>query len=247
MSESAPLAALNAQFPNTEDNTPSRAAGLAPENRKKALGNVEISQLLNQARLKVMPIHGAATELEINHGASHFLQNSGQALTARFGEGGVRLGSSKGESWQVALHYSGASAASIMHPEGSRMNIQHPDGVVEWYENSTKGIEHGFILGTRVTDTGTRDIHVSIDGMVAIQSKNDLIWSLPNGENALAYSGLQVKDATGAAITAEMRATESGLSILIQDTHAVYPVYVDPVITRVTAKLAPINLGDGNA
>jgi hypothetical protein len=245
--EADPIAALQAPLQNAEGNSPSRTAPQAPEKRQGAPSNVEISQLLNQARHKVMPINGAATELEINRGASHFMQNSGQSLTARFGEGGVRLGSSKGESWQVALHYSGASAASTMQPEGSRMNIQHPDGVMEWYENSAQGIEHGFILGTRATDTGTRDIRVSMDGMVAIQSGNDLIWSLPNGINALAYSGLQVKDATGAAITAEMRATRGGLTIQLQDAHAVYPVYVDPVITRVTAKLSPINLGDGNA
>ncbi|MEO5916776.1 MAG: Ig-like domain-containing protein [Luteolibacter sp.] len=127
------------------------------------------------------------------------------------------------------------------------MNIQHPDGVVEWYENSAKGIEHGFILGTRTTDTGTRDIRVFMDGMVPSQSGNDLIWSLRNGANALAYSGLQVKDATGARIEAQMQAAGDSLVIQLQDSHAVYPVYVDPLITRVTAKLVPINLGDGNA
>jgi hypothetical protein len=208
---------------------------------------MEISKLLHQARHKVIPINGAATELEINRGASHFMQNSGQSLTARFGEGAVRLGSSKDESWQISLRYSGANAASTMQPEGTRMNIQHPDGVVEWYENSAIGIEHGFILGTRTTDTGTRDIHVSMDGMIAIQSGNDLIWSLPNGVIALAYSGLHVKDATGTSIPAAMSATGDGISILLEDANAVYPVYVDPLITRVTAKLAPFNLGDGNA
>jgi FG-GAP repeat/Bacterial Ig domain len=246
-SDADPLIVHQAPLQNAEGNSPSRVAPPAPEKRQVAPSNMEISKLLHQARHKVIPINEAATELEINRGASHFMQNSGQSLTARFGEGGVRLGSSKGESWQVALHYSGASAASTMQPEASRMHIRHPDGVVEWYENSAKGIEHGFILGTRATDTGTRNIRVSMDGMVAIQSGNDLIWSLPNGANALAYSGLQVKDATGSAITAEMHATGDGFTIQLQDAYAVYPVYVDPVITRVTAKLAPINLGDGDA
>ncbi len=232
---------------NAEGQSPFRNSPLAPEKPQGAPSQVEISQLLDQARRNVTQISGAAMELEINRGASHFMQNSGQHLTARFGEGGVRLGSSKGESWQVALRYSGASAASVMRPEASRMNIQHQDGVVEWYENSAKGIEHGFILGTRTTDCGTRDLHVSMDGMVASQSGNDLIWSLPNGANALAYSGLQVKDATGAAIKAEMHATGDGLIIQLQDALAIYPVSVDPLITRVTATLVPINLGDGNA
>lgn len=221
--------------------TPSAAKPLG------APSNMEISQLLNEARHKVLPINGGAAELEVNRGASHFMQNKAQSLTARFAVGGVRLGSSKDEAWQIALRYSGASDASKMEADGTRMDILHPDGVTEWYENSVEGIEHGFILGGRVNDTGTRDIHVSMEGMVATKSGDDLIWSQSDGTETLAYSGLHVNDATGAPIKAEMLAGTNGLIIRMNDANAVYPVYIDPLITRVTAMLSPINLGDGNA
>ena len=170
--------------------------------QKRAASNAEIRQLLNRARHGVISIDGAASGLEVNRGATHFMQNPEQGLTARFGAGGVRLESGKGESWLVELSYSGAGKDSTMQADASKLSIHHPDGVVEWYDNSSKGIEHGFTLSTRTIHTGLRDIRISIDGMNARQSGGDVVWCLPEGGDVLSYTGLHVKDATGAALAA---------------------------------------------
>ncbi len=46
------------------------------------------------------------------------------------------------------------------------------------------------------------------------------------------YAGLEVWDATGDPIEAWMKATDQGLSLLVRDTNAVYPLTVDPTLSQ---------------
>lgn len=205
-----------------------------------------IGELLEQARRRIVPIEGGARELAANRGATHFTQNPSQDFVARFGGGGLSLRSTDGAPWSVALHYAGAGEQSVIGAQGTRVTYTHADGVTEWFDNRSDGIEHGFQLSTRLPGTGRRELKCRLDGMIASSEKDgpDLDWQTPDRGTALCYSDLKVWDAQGTTLAATMSPSEGGFTISIDDRDAAYPVFVDPVISRPLSRLNSLPIGD---
>lgn len=213
-----------------------------------SINHKELGKALSQARRRVTEIDAVARRSAENTDSSHFLQNPSQKLTARFGSGAVRLASSSSaDSWKGTFRYQGASAGSRLEYVGTKLTYHHPDGVVEWFDNREDGIEHGFKLQDRPSENGSRTLQISTEGLVARQSGEGLVLSSEDGRDVLAYSGLKVWDATNRPLEAHLEAKPAGYQIIITDRDAVYPVSVDPLYTRATAKLGPIVTGDGDA
>jgi hypothetical protein len=127
----------------------------------------------------------------------------------------------------------------------NRVTYAH-DGISEWYLNTEKGLEHGYTVAER-PNAGQGNkvwIELAVSGLRATANDGDSVsFFSDDGTVLLTYSKLRVSDARGKILTADLTThpDSSTLRIAYEDSAAVYPVTVDPLIQ--TAKLVPS--GDG--
>ena len=235
-------AASASPFTSSDKDPVVTSTGAASTSEKARIG-----ELLERVRRRIVPIKGGASDLPANSGVTHFGQNPGQDLVLRFGSGGMSLDATERGQWHVKLHYEGAGEASKIVTDGARVTYMHGDGVTEWFDNRGDGIEHSFRLDTPVPGTDCRELKWRLEGMTA-RSKagsQDLEWQTADSGTELCYSNLKAWDATGAELATSMKPSETGFTISIDDRSAVYPVFVDPVITRPVGCLNSLPIGDG--
>ncbi len=137
-------------------------------------------------------------------------------------------------------------------------------GVVQRFKSVPAGIEQTFSLAASPAGAGPLVIHVGLDGLRASGSGDALaLRAAPESAGgatgaavadraALArvvgyYAGLHVTDAAGHVLPAHMRASQAGAGIVltIDDSHARYPLLVDPTIGQ-TAEINDPNATAGD-
>jgi hypothetical protein len=138
-------------------------------------------------------------------------------------------------------------AVEVVEPQrtelaGSRIAYAWDDVVTEWYVNRDGGLEHGFTVKARPIGAENEsdlrfDLHV-LGNLVPSVDANGLGLSLFDGRGALAatYAGLVVTDARGVELAARMTTTADGLSILVDESGAAYPLTIDPIIQQAYVK-----------
>jgi hypothetical protein len=171
--------------------------------------------------------------------STHHATHRGQDLMFDFQQdGGLRiLPGREGASWQATLRLGGPAArdAGGWTADGTRAEYPRP-GITEWYENRPEGLEHGFTVHQRPATAGKQgyEIPVVLGGLAVDKDPSrpgDLLFTDPaSGTPVLGYQGLKVWDATGRALAAEMFPHGAGFHIAVNDTAAVYPVTIDPLI-----------------
>ena len=116
------------------------------------------------------------------------------------------------------------------------------DEIVEWYQNRKDGLEQGFTLaappGKRHEGTPLR-VRLTVTGEVRpalVDSGKALELIGGNGEHWLRYDHLMATDASGRQLRTRFGADRKQISLLIDDTDAVYPLRIDPLFTQ-TKKL----------
>jgi hypothetical protein len=236
----------------------------APLSALPAAEQQSFGQALDAARHSIEALTPAETALPVNEGVRIFAFNPGQRLTARFFDGGVRIGSGRGGEWTATLRFAvsgkspdGDSAPVIRGPGANRVDYFHSRGVTEWYVNRAAGIEHGFTVDTRpkaAEDSGDLRLEVVLDGLMArvAESSNGSGGALEfndpvTGRGVLRYDGLNVWDAQGRSVAARLEVLATGFAIVVADGGAEYPLTVDPLITSIEAKLGPQLDGDGRS
>ena len=149
------------------------------------------------------------------------------------------------------------AGAGTMRVDGNRIEIDRrlatqsnptntdqgsSDEIVEWYQNRKDGLEQGFTLtappGKRHEGTPLR-VRLTVTGEVRpvlVDSGKALELIGGNGEHWLRYDHLMATDASGRELQARFRADRKQISLLIDDTEAVYPLRIDPLFTQ-TKKL----------
>lgn len=149
------------------------------------------------------------------------------------------------------------AAAGTIRVEGNRIEIDRPlasqsnptntdqgssDEVVEWYQNRKDGLEQGFTLtappGKRHKGTPLR-LRLTLTGEVRlalVDSGKALELVDGNGEHWLRYDHLTATDASGRQLQTRFQADRNQISLLIDDTEAVYPLRIVPLFTQ-TKKL----------
>lgn len=205
---------------------------------------------LDLARREVTALDAREAALPLNEGVTHFAWNPGQDFTARFLSAGsvlLEAGDQEG-AWQVCFRYSGAGDSSTVRVEGTRAEFLHADGVREWFDNGSAGIEHGFTLDQR-PQQGAR-LEIALDGMrVILENPDDyhaLLLQDAHGSPRLRYAGLKAWDADGKDLLAAMEPSATGLAITVDDRGARYPVTIDPLITVLRQELDPPITGSGS-
>ena len=149
------------------------------------------------------------------------------------------------------------AGAGTMRVDGNRIEIDRrlatqsnptntdqgsSDEIVEWYQNRKDGLEQGFTLaappGKRHEGTPLR-VRLTVTGEVRpalVDSGRALELQSRNGKHWLRYDHLMATDASGRQLQTRFRADRKQISLLIDDTEAVYPLRIDPLFTQ-TKKL----------
>ena len=175
-------------------------------------------------------------------GSEHRAENPGQRWLTRFdGRGFSVQPDAGGWNWGLELVRYGfpGEEREVEGPAGVRAAGQRAvyawdDTLEEWYQNDTRGLEHGYtvhrrppqdapgLLGFTLAVRGGLRPEVSADG-------RDVAFLDADGGTAVVYNGLTVVDAGGRELPARFETVASGLRLLLDERGARYPITIDPV------------------
>ena len=120
---------------------------------------------------------------------------------------------------------------------GSRIEYVADGSFVEWYENRPEGLKQGFRIGEPPVGTGRIVLRGRIPGALrpvlspdGAPNRQQVDLIDPSGTTVLTYGGLQVYDATGNLLPSGLVVGRSTIQIWIDDSRAVYPIEVDPLL-----------------
>jgi MBG domain/FG-GAP repeat len=140
--------------------------------------------------------------------------------------------------------------------------VEYPRGAVtEWYENRQDGVEQGFTIqdeeGTRMDEIRLTlafgdelSVEIAPDGQAAV---------LVQGSKRYRYAGLKAWDATGRELTCVMQPasapdssgfglpSSSLLQLVCDARDAQFPITIDPILTRMEAKLTASDMASLNS
>ncbi len=202
-------------------------------------------------------------------------RNPGQQWITRFdGRGFITTPNAGGWTWGLELKSYGRgdtqrtiTGTACVEAKGSRVEYEWNGALTEWYINDQRGFEHGYTLHTRPdTSAASRGLggsNSTDDGMLQFtlavrgdllprvnENGRDVAFIAPSGDVAVNYNGLKVFDADGVHLAASFRAVTAAprspqLLLTIDDTHARYPLTIDP--TAQQAYLKASNTGNSDA
>jgi sugar lactone lactonase YvrE len=211
-----------------------------------------------QALLQIQTPDANEARLPENAGVKYFISNPRQELSARFTDHGAVLGSERTGGWQarVAVGAVGTEKAVSAVPakvepgvEGGRVSYER-GMLVEWYENKPTGIEHGVTVLGRPASLANEDaarlrVDLRMSGLSATRDGDSMVLVDAKNQRVMRYDGLKVWDAKGRQLAAEMSPIQGGVSILVADAGAAYPVMIDPLFTSLETKLSRAELECG--
>jgi hypothetical protein len=115
---------------------------------------------------------------------------------------------------------------------GSEVTYVRP-GLLEWYDNGKAGLEQWFRIEGRPDGDGALTIEGHVGGGLHPRQRADGEVDLVDarGNRVLHYGKLAVWDAGGQPIDSHLAVASDGLSIVIDDSGARYPLTVDPLLT----------------
>ena len=133
--------------------------------------------------------------------------------------------------------------AGAVNQTGTRVEIRRPD-VVEWYENSAKGLEQGFTLATRKDGEGALVLELAVEQARARLSGRSIELTTYAGRR-LRYGSLIATDATGRVLASHFEVpSPDRLRLVIDDFDAAYPVVIDPLLTGMADAILESNQPD---
>ncbi|WP_168210865.1 Ig-like domain-containing protein [Persicimonas caeni] len=189
--------------------------------------------------------------------------NRAQGLRARFsadatevrpgeGDSAVRL---RLESWGRAgklvdagggdLAEGGCPDAALVDARGQclRRLENRFAGITEWWANRAEGLEQGWTVTDPVGGSGPLIVEVRVDGARVEVDRDGQSAAFVTAHRRLRYDKLAAWDARGQTLAARMIQRSDGLAIEVDDTGAVYPVVVDPLLTTHSWSAEPNQAG----
>ena len=149
-----------------------------------------------------------------------------------------------GGTWRLELSLSTLGRGKQRTEIGPTPVEQHSDRVVlrrerlhEWYANDERGLEHGFIVESRIEPADsdsplTLELTLGGDlGAYLSDNAREVLFRDGTGRAVLRYGSLFVQDATGAEIASRFDLSGRSLLIRVEDRNAVYPLSIDPLMT----------------
>ena len=184
---------------------------------------------------------------QVSDESAYRLENPVHSLDAKLSPGGVSISSTETDDWTWSLKFDGygrgASLDHVANPsltaDGGRVEYHYSNGVTEWYVNGPLGLQQGFTFESRPSPLvdGPLEVQVAISGDITVEvndvGTSALLHSL-DSLSSLRYGGLYAYDASGDELGARLQTTANGLSIIVDDTGANYPVTIDPFIEKIS-------------
>ena len=173
-------------------------------------------------------------------------ENAAHGLAADFDAEGVRVSlDGTGWSWGMSLAGYGRRGAvravseAQLSVAGNRAAYAYGEGITAWYVNGRFGLQQGFTVLRRPaggSGQGELEVRLSLRGdVVARVAAGGRSATLGQRSGVLRqrYGGLYVYDRTGRVLPARLASVSTGLSILVDDRGAQYPLTIDPFIQQV--------------
>ena len=192
--------------------------------------------------------HQIEPERKAGTNTSYVASNREQGMKFSFTSSGVLVsGASSGERWNLGMNLKSWSygnktrSAQPAKVAVSGDRIEYRRGPLsEWYCNSQAGLEQGFTVHAPPATghrSGTLRLRLALSGDLTPSLAGDgggLVLARAGGERVLRFAGLKAFDATGRSLPSRMEFSGGELALLVDDTAAVYPVTVDPLLTKET-------------
>ena len=171
-------------------------------------------------------------------------ENNVHGLDVRFGsDGGVKTVFSDENSFSltpVGFGYNGFVSDLDIEPlvdvDHNKISFDYSNDFVGWYKNSVDGLEQGFDILEPIEPRLNSEVCIEISydpGYSAKEIGDGIVFSDSSGVSQLKYDKLKVVDAKGSVLPSSMRLKQKTHSIMLSfdDSNAVYPVVVDPLVT----------------
>ena len=172
--------------------------------------------------------------------------NPAQGFRTYFAEAGLRVVPMRSQAppwqWGLALARFGRSSkalASKPTPQAKENRVSYQrGGLSEWYLNSARGLEQGFVVESSPEGGGPLAIDLVVSGGLTpafTEDRKAVDFSSPSGINVLRFGDLHATDAAGLELAAWFEPWigqgQGGIRLVVVDAGATYPVTVDPLAT----------------
>ncbi len=162
-------------------------------------------------------------------------------------------------TWGLALQSYGFEGQERVPTEGAkasakgqRVTYGWEANLDEWYVNDTRGLEHGYTVQARPQHSGDETapltFELNVRGSLTPElhaERSGIGFVDADGNEVVTYSGLYVFDANGIAQNSSFSVKQDRIVIEIEETHATYPLTVDPIGRQTYIKAS--NTGSGDA
>ena len=232
------LAWLTSPFGVLAHSQPGQSAGLSPNEWDQIESQI---QARHYAALAHDEEIGALQAVNRAHGFSINYRPDGRTVLtlsdARSADQRIAL---KLEAYGYGDDLIALEHAPALSANGHTVTYQWKPNLREWWINTPRGVEQWFELAERpaIDDQG-KGGHQPL--VVAMQldtefnawvQNNALQLESADGGRRITYDRLQVWDATGRILPAEIALTGNRLALKVDDTAAVYPVTIDPTFQQ---------------
>ena len=170
-----------------------------------------------------------------------------EQVMVQAGADGFAIKPWKGE-WNVRFLPGNEASASAPTADKGTVSWSRRPGEVEWLRNGATGFEHGFTLAADDDPNAPRRTSAFIDTALAVESTasgDGLVFRDAEGQAVLRYDHALASDAHGRRVPLTMHWSGTGrLDFLLDDSHAEYPVMIDPTFSTPGVELFAEETGD---
>ncbi|MFA5416215.1 MAG: IPT/TIG domain-containing protein, partial [Methanoregula sp.] len=127
----------------------------------------------------------------------------------------------------------------VTSASGRQLNVTRQE-FTEWYRNNDEGIEQGITIMNHPAGSGRLNIAFCLTGnnTISVENATTLTFVDATGAPLFTYTGLHAFDSEGRTLPATLATDGTTLSWVVDDTGAVYPVTIDPVVVSPSAATA---------
>jgi hypothetical protein len=181
-------------------------------------------------------------------------------------DGVTRLTPRQAGDWQVGLQLTGygyeadrsenlAGLVPTLAADGQTLTYRWDDNLSEWWVNRANGLEQGFTLRARPGTANGQPLALELavtGSLTPAQNGGGVAFLDDRGASVLTYDKLLVTDANGKTIPARFSLSQgeragvrgNALRIVVDDTHAAYPLTIDPLFQQAYLKASNTEMND---
>jgi hypothetical protein len=172
----------------------------------------------------------------VRHRDSLLTKGGGINTTFTAAGAGLRVAQGTlGLSLAAVGHGQRVERVSAVAPEGAANQVLYRHSLVtEFYRNGPYGLEQGFTVRQRSHEgEGSFVLALSVRGsLIPQQVGSQILFRSRAGTTALRYGQLTALDAAGHRLPAHIQLRNGSLELRIDDSHARYPLRIDPFLQQ---------------